>query len=353
MFTKHKKELELAEAKYRELEKCTEKLLPDTIKKSVRTEITNGYKYNVAPFQNERYGFKTNGKIIAKEIIKNGCIKYYFDEQDRVILEEEISEFLEQFHNRVIYLYEENYLSAISLDGTQLTNVTIYNIDNNKFINSATYTEDYSSIDIYKYENNVLEEIAVYHKKHDSSELLSLIEHFHYDKKNTLECIQKNYSNDYTKTVYSTQKINYKKLTERLETELASSVKDFLDSYDDDDVTVIGFTCQPAHNCFDISIHTDEFEEYLSPADFTYEEVCSLELVDHPLGDEEEEKVVMASINAINNFTSSEVFKSIPKAEDFCATIFYYDLEYYEQENDYARKILKNNPYFNCEKDEE
>ncbi len=353
MYKKYKKELELAEAKYHEFEKCTKKLLQDTIKQSVRTEITDGYRYNITPFQNERYGFKTNGKTIAKEIVKNSCIKYYFDEQDNIILEENMSAFLKEFHNRTIYLHEENCLLIIRLVGTDINSINICTLINGQVIKSIGFAQYGVSINLYEYSDNQLQQIIIYNKEHSATSEHCSTEQFHYDKKYNLECIIKRHSNDYLTTLYSTKKINYKNLTERLETELTSSIKKFISNYTDDDITVVGFTCQPAHNCFYISMHTDEFEEYLNPADFTYEIVCSLDLIDRPLDDEEERKVVLASVNAINNFTRSDVFKSIPKAEEFCATIFYYDLEYYEKENDDVKKILKDNPYFNCESDDE
>ncbi len=363
MYKKYKKELELAEAKYHDLEKSTKKLLQDTIKKSVRTEITDGYKYNITPFQNERYGFKINGKTIAKEIVKNSCIKYYFDEQDKIILQENMAVSLKKFHNRTIYLHEENCLLIIRLVGTDLNSINICTLVSEQVIKSIGFAQYGVSVNLYEYSDNQLQQIIVYNKEHNATYEHCPTEQFHYDKNGKLECIIETFSSGDTRIRYSTKKINYKKLTARLETELASNVKDFLNKlssdvtqddvyYDEEDVTVIGFTCQPAHQCLDVAMHTDEFEEYLNPADFTYKIVCSLDLINRPLDDEEERKIVLASVNAINNFTRSDVFKSIPKAEEFCATIFYYDLEHYEKENDDVKKILKDNPYFNCESDD-
>lgn len=105
----------------------------DTVISSIdHTVITNGFIANATPFYHERMGNKPNGKVLQAPIISDYCMKYHYDSENRIIMIEQYSEFLDKFE--IIEIYSYNTLTErlrISCEG-----LVVLSAFNNAFSNT-------------------------------------------------------------------------------------------------------------------------------------------------------------------------------------------------------------------------
>ena len=94
------------ENKFYDYKQNLEKVIEQVSSAIIRTVITKGEIVNPTPYYQERLGCKLNGKIIPSPIISNDCMKYHYDNENRIIMVEEYSVFLKKF--RIIELYFYN-----------------------------------------------------------------------------------------------------------------------------------------------------------------------------------------------------------------------------------------------------
>lgn len=93
------------ENRFYEYEKALDSIIQTISEKTDHTVITKGAITNFTPYYEERLGDKLNGIILDSPIISDDCMKYHYDNENRIIMVEEYSAFLGKFCITEIYLY--------------------------------------------------------------------------------------------------------------------------------------------------------------------------------------------------------------------------------------------------------
>lgn len=82
--------------------------------------------------------------------------------------------------------------------------------------------------------------------KQDTTEI-EINFNFFYKPNGILQKIIRSWDSGGTEVVYTTDKINYKKLEQRLLNEMEEAVLDFTEQNEDKKITVMSFMCYPGH----------------------------------------------------------------------------------------------------------
>lgn len=173
----------------------------------VRTDITKGAIANFTPFYEERLGFKL-GKYIEKPIISDYCRKYHYDRNDRIIMVEEYSTFLNYFMTTEIYLYHDNYAEKLWFSSGVLARLFVFD---NAFANtqlSLSFSNNrYGGFTVEKflYEDNCLREVNIGREDGNYKDV------FIYEN-NKLIMIEQIYPNGNKRIKYTVKKPNFKKI---------------------------------------------------------------------------------------------------------------------------------------------
>ncbi|GAA0077048.1 hypothetical protein UT300005_14260 [Clostridium sp. CTA-5] len=330
--------------KYKAAKNNFSKIMADVQLKCVSTVISKGVLYNVLPYENELNGDKVKGKKIAEPICKNDCYRYSFDEQGRIILVEEMSEFLGHFHYATMYFYHDDMIETMYWDADTLYNFTVYLLGENGPIEVYFCSDKSEVYKKYYYENACLMKIASKTKR-DTIEI-GIDFNFFYKSNGILQKIIRSWDSGGTEVVYTTDKINYKRLEQRLLNEMEKSILGFTEQNSDKKITLMAFMCYPGHGYLSLSADTCDCVDKDSPADWEYVDFASSNLVDIPLDDKEEEKVLTTIAKVADAITKLTVFSKLSKADGFYCTMFNHDEEYIEQTNIKLKKLLRDNPYF-------
>ena len=290
--------------------------------KTVKTVYSKGNLLDVLPYENELMGCKVNGKIIENEIVNDNCYRYSYDEEGRVILKENMSSFLGKFYYSTMYFYGEDSITTMYWAEKTLYNITLYFMREGRIREKYFAPRENRCYSEYKYENGVLTCIDEYRKAGKEQKL------FYYKQNGELLKIIRSYDNGYTEVCFTTQKIQYKKLEERLYNELIDVFNDFVQNHGEEKLSALAFVVWTGHGNMTVSAHTgalDGKEHY--PAEWSFNELANLELVQQPLDEKEAEHVLASAIRAADRAVMSKEFEKIKKEKDFYCTVFEHDEE--------------------------
>lgn len=360
---KYKAELELLKAKF-EAEKSEVAHYYNRAKaQSVKTIISKGSMFNVLPYETELHGEKRNGKQIPEIIASNNCYIYHFDARDRLIMTEEVSEFLGRPHYFTQYVYTDNSIDVTHWQPDKLINLQHYVLEKGtvkygyiRFKNNAAYRN-------YVYDVNLtLEKMDMVYLNDDMTVSMSLEFLFLYNTKGVLERIQRVYGTGGSEWCYSTLKINYKKLEERLLNEFTAVLDAFLvENENSDPLYVFAIDAYTGHGYASLSMNTlESFNsnfadlpakqiydvKYESPADWEYAEVGEVQLIDFPLDDNEDDKVLQSIAKTYKALIATPQFGALPKTADFVCMFFNHNGNVLF-DNKKVKKILAGIEYFN------
>lgn len=330
------------EEKYAEIKNEFDEVLFQLRSKTVKTVYSKGILHNILPYENELTGYKVNGKIIEKEIINDNCYRYSYDEKDRVILVENMSSFLGKFHYSKMYFYDDDSITTMYWADNDLYNITLYHMREGRLEDQYVVARYGSSYSKYIYENDLLTSIDEYRNGKKEQKL------FYYKDNGDLLKIIRSCENGYTEVRFTSQKIQYKKLEERLYNEFIDVFSEFARKHGEEKLSALGFVIWTGHGNITVSANTGALvdKEYF-PAEWKFNELANLELVRQPLDEDEAKHVLESAVRAVDRAVMSEVFERIKKEKDFYCTIFEHDEEEVEKKRANIKKILKDNPYFN------
>lgn len=330
------------EDKYADIKNNFDEVVLQLRSKTVKTVYAKGILHDVLPYEHELSGYKVNGKIIEKEIIKDNCYRYSYDDKDRVILLENMSSFLGEFHYSTMYFYGVDSITTMYWAGDILYNITLYQTVDGKPIEKYFVSRENYWYGEYVYENGVLTSIDEYHNGTKEQKL------FYYKDNGELLKIIRSCANGYKEVRFTSQKIQYKKLEERLYNELIKAFSDFVQNHGEEKLSVMGFVVWTGHGDMTLSASTGALgDKKYFPAEWSFSELVDFELVRQALDEKEAKHVLASAVRAADRAVLSEVFKKIKKEEDFYCTIFEHDEEEIEKKRVNIKKILKDNPYFN------
>lgn len=337
------------EAEFKKIKTEFSNLLAKTQEKSQKTIITKGKMFNVLPFENELIGYKLNGKEIAEPVFKNDCYKYHFDEQNRVILVEEMSENTKKFYYRTFYHYGENFIQTQRWGYDELYNVTHYLFENEKVTKKLFFTEEDKSFWDYQYSDNQLISIKVSYldKNFEPIPNVDLFQ-FYYEKNSNIlqSIIRKDITTNGSECVYTTKKVNFKQLEIQITDWIRQNIAKFSKENPSEKVCILGILCYAGFGKVDMTLEVDNQEFYDTPADWKYNDWASMDLPDIPFDDKDSEKLQVLVAQILNELTATEIFQNLNKTADFAITIFDHDAEHIHTENTKIKKILKENPFF-------
>lgn len=174
------------------------------------TVITKGEIANPTPYYYERMGIKVNGRIIQTPIISDDCMKYHYDNQNRIIMIEEYSVFLSKFEITEIYLYHEQ-TERLWLSCETLARLFVFDnaFSNTTLCLSFAYYNGYA-VEEFLYDGDILNEIHIHRDKVDYQ---LEIHRFIYEQHTVIQ-IERLFQNGYKELLYTTKKPNFNKIKE-------------------------------------------------------------------------------------------------------------------------------------------
>ena len=120
LVNKYSDELENLRIKLDDYIKVQDRIINAIKEKTVRTVYTRGSIYNFTPFYEERLGDKCNGKIISGDNLRDDDRRYSYDSEDRVIMIEKYSSFLNMIRIDSIFLYHGDSSEQIIFSGSDM-----------------------------------------------------------------------------------------------------------------------------------------------------------------------------------------------------------------------------------------
>lgn len=227
LIDKYAEQLQKVENKFHEYKDNTETIINKVTEAIDHTMITKGPICNFTPFNEERLGYKLNGKIIDDIILSNDCMKYHYDSNDRIIMVEEYSVFLKKFMITEIYLYYDSYAEKLWFSSGLLSRFFVFD---NAFKNTNlcfSYSSHFQGgkvIEKFIYEDNLLKQINIGRVDGDYKDI------FFYEK-DKLIMIEHVFPNGNKRLCYTTKKPNFKKIRVNLETKLKKMINEQNDKY--------------------------------------------------------------------------------------------------------------------------
>lgn len=206
---KYSEQLSEIEAKFNAYKQNIEAILETTTSAIHHTVITKGEILNPTPYYYERMGSRLNGKIIPMPIISDDCMKYHYDNENRIIMIEEYSTFLKKFNITEVYFYNEQterlrlssgYLAVLSVFGNTFSDVQLCLA----FAGRNGYV-----VEEFAYDEGVLNEIKI--SRSDTSE----IHRFIYEGQKLIQ-IERICENGYKALLYTTKKPDFKQIRENV-----------------------------------------------------------------------------------------------------------------------------------------
>ncbi|MCL1919233.1 MAG: hypothetical protein FWG14_13235 [Peptococcaceae bacterium] len=200
----------------------------------------------------------------------------------------------------------------------------------------------------YFYDENVLEKIKTLYQEFSRPEELKYELCFSYDEKGKLARI-KSFSEGGSRTEYSAEKINFKKLEDRIFEELIEGLNSLLCECQDETLYVLLFHCYIGDGGLNLfansmeGLKQDKAESLEYIDDWKYCEFHCIDLIDFPL-DEEDEKVLISVAKAIKRLVATPLYESLPKTDDFLCLLQNHDVDVLES-NPKIKEILKDIPF--------
>lgn len=321
-------------------------LINDVKSKSVKKIICNKEYQNVLLYENElRTGNKPNGKIIKEE--KKECYIYYYDKLERVILIEQLEEFngiLVPYYINV-YLYENNSIYHIYVADYRNAILRKYELDNDRikecytYKEASLYTDELKEFVKYIYVNQKLSECLF--ARNNKNEIISSYKSCIYNDENELIKIIRYCDNGYNDVSYSCEKIDYKKLENKITNELKNIVYPLLSN---NEIKTLAFNCCVEEGMLEIYGSDNENVDYDNIYEWKYNDLENIELIRYPLADSEYEKILLTCAKAINNLASSDGFKE--KSNSLVCLFYNHSTNSYIEIPDKIKKMLSINKCF-------
>lgn len=321
-------------------------LINDVKSKSVKKIICNKEYQNVLLCENElRAGNKPNGKIIKEE--KKGCYIYYYDKLERVILIEQLEEFngiLVPYYINV-YLYENNSIYHIYAADYRNAILRKYELDNDRikecytYKEASLYTDELKEFVKYIYVNQKLSECLF--ARNNKNEIISSYKSCIYNDENELIKIIRYCDNGYNDVSYYCEKIDYKKLENKITNELKNIVYPLLSN---NEIKTLAFNCCVEEGILEVYGSDNENVDYDNIYEWKYNDLENIELIRYPLADSEYEKILLTCAKAINNLASSDGFKE--KSNSLVCLFYNHSTNSYIEIPDKIKKMLSINKCF-------
>lgn len=195
----------------------------------VRTVITNGEIANPTPYYQERMGNKLNGKIIPSPIISNDCMKYHYDNENRIIMVEEYSVFLKEFQIIELYFYND-LTERLRLSSGMLALLSVFdNSFSNTKLDLAFAGQNGFIIEEFVYDEDVLTEIKITHSKANPDDQTE-VHKFVYENHKLIQ-IERICQNGYRELRYTTKKPNFNKIKEDTYKALKRIIADYTGTF--------------------------------------------------------------------------------------------------------------------------
>lgn len=312
-------EFAVVENKYRQAKKEYSQLIENARKQSVKRIITKGEIYSVFPFEVEQHGEKLNGKVIPEVIMDNDCYIYHFDDKDRIILKENISEFLGKATYFSLYYYTDDTLEYI-YGSSDIYRYQVFVLSKEgKVSSSMFYADGGKGYDNYYYEDGRIVRSDSHHIEFGKKPQWDAYYQYEYlyDAKGKLQQIFCIYPYGEKGIDYSTKRINYKKMEERIYEEMKAGVAQFLLEHKDETFTRFGLDCYSPESLvlsMDVSDKEDTLE---SLADWEYTEITEIALADVPMDDKQTEKLMGSITKALVRLVGADFFKPLLNAPNF------------------------------------
>jgi hypothetical protein len=308
---------------FEEIKKSYFDMIEEKRNAAAQTIISKGAMFNVLPFENEQHGNKVKGKVLPEPIIHDDCRIYHLDGERRVLLEEMMSEFLKMPANFSLYTYFDDYIECIHGTNHEVIAVSRAYLCNGMVKEMLSWAVRGCSISFYDYEQSTLTAIRVCQREHLKEDEIRSAYEFSYDTKGALSCIRRVWENGGSQVEYSTMKINYKALEQRLFTEAEKAVSEFLQQNKAEKFTRFSLDCYSAFGYIVLCLDTDDDEEILHyPACWKYPDFATLDLIDFPLNDTQEKKVHKTIIKVADDLLKADFFSNLAADDKFKFLVF-------------------------------
>ena len=286
LINKFSDELENLRIKLDDYIKVQDRIINAIKEKTVRTVYTRGSIYNFTPFFEECLGDKCNGKIISGDNLRDDDRRYSYDSENRVIMIEKYSSFLNMIRIDSIFLYHGDSSEQILFSGSDMCTLKMLLCSDGKCKYLLTYGKNNpkgqkKSIQEFIYLNDTLAKI--YSQWENGKHW---IQEFYY-KNDKLILIRAVADNGFSMIDYSTARPDFKKIRELIYYGLLEKIKDRKNNFTA--IGIEGFLDQNNPHfcvCFDIS---DNQSEYLAEWD---EVSDAIELFDFYFNDSQMKKCV-------------------------------------------------------------
>lgn len=333
--------------KFKKAKKDYLKFIEDAKARSVKQIVSKGAIYDVFPFEVEQHGFKRNGKVIPEIIINNNCYIHHFDSNDRLILKENMSEFLKIPAYFSLYYYTDTFIEYI-YGSSDIYRYQIFELeDDGKFVGSKTYAVEGKSYMTYEYENDLIVRSNDHYIKSEDKPIIDnfYIYDYLYDKQGKLSQIFCNYPFGGKGLIYSTQKVNFKKLEERIFVEMRDSLSQFLEKHKGETFTRFGIDSNSPDYLYLCLDDSDDEELLYYLADWKYLEIGEITLIDYPLDDAQNNKLLVSIAKALVSLVSLEEFKPLFSLPNFKIVFLDHQDEVKELSTS-VKKILSDKIYY-------
>lgn len=217
------------EIKFYDYKQNLEKVIEQVSSAIVRTVITKGEIVNSTPYYQERMGYKLNGKIISSPIISNDCMKYSYDNENRIIMVEEYSVFLKKFQIIELYFYNGQTERLRLSSGVLAVLSVLDNSFSNTQLNLAFAGRNGFIVEEYIYDEDVLTEIKITRSK-EKSDNKTEVHKFVYEDHKLIQ-IERVCQNGYRELKYTTKKPDFSKIKEYTYKALKRIIADYSGSF--------------------------------------------------------------------------------------------------------------------------
>lgn len=226
---KYLDQLNEIESKFNEYKQNLSNII-NTVSSAIHhTVISKGDLVNPTPYYHERMGTKLNRKILQSPIASNDCMKYHYDNENRIIMVEEYSVFLKEFLITDIYFYNE-LTERLHLSSGSLVRLFVFDhaFSNTKLCLSFAGRNGFI-VEEFAYDKDVLTEIKITRSKADPDNQTEVYK-FIYENHKLIQ-IERICQNGYSELKYTTKKPNFNNIKEDTYKALKQIIADYGGSF--------------------------------------------------------------------------------------------------------------------------
>lgn len=195
--------------------------LAENIRRQIcRSVLTKGRIFNFTPYAAERLGSRLNGKFIPAPIFSDDCMRYHFDSQDRVVMVETFSRFLNKFQLETLYRYhEDGTVEELLLSSELPSRLSVRYMAGERCVRLLSYAHLVKGFiaEDFLYNGVRLREVQISRAEGDYTDA------FTYGS-GKLSLIVKTYPNGGTRVVYTTRKPNFKAIRQEVSAALKAHI---------------------------------------------------------------------------------------------------------------------------------